>query len=112
MRFKQPGFRFLLTVVASMLVSVPTQAIGQEGSASKEGSAAKSGAAVMGKPAAKPTEVKLADDKLSLTAPGTWESVKPRSRILEAELKVPATEEGVKDGRITMMRAGGSIPEN
>ena len=45
-------------------------------------------------------------------APGGWERVKPRSRILEAELKVAATDEGVQDGRITMMRAGGSIPEN
>ena len=61
---------------------------------------------------AQPMELKLAGDKLTFTAPGAWEKVQPRSRILEAELKVPATAEGEKDGRITIMRAGGSIPEN
>lgn len=114
MRFKHPGFRFLLTSVAVTLILIGTQVNGQEGSAVKEGSAAKSGsAAAQSTPAdAKPMEFKLADNQLTFTAPGTWEKVKPRSRILEAELKVASTAEGEQDGRITMMRAGGSIPEN
>ena len=83
----------------------------QSGSTAKEGSAEKEAAGSTSKEA-KPQEVMLADDQLAFLAPGAWERVKPRSRILEAELKVPSVEKGGQDGRITMMRAGGSIPEN
>ena len=71
-----------------------------------------SAAAAKEEPIAEPAEMMLADDQLLFVAPKSWEKVRPRSRILEAELKVPSAKEGVQDGRITMMRAGGSIPEN
>lgn len=68
--------------------------------------------AVATKQQPEPIELKLADELLTFTAPGNWENVHPRSRILEAEMKVPAAAEGEKDGRITIMRAGGSIADN
>ncbi len=79
--------------------------------AAKPESAAASGA-VAAKQQPEPVELTLADEQLTFTAPGSWENVKPGNRILEAEMKVPSTQEGVKDGRITIMRAGGSIPAN
>ncbi len=81
----------------------------QSGSAKENGSATKGSSTQAD---AGPQEVSLAGGQLTLSAPGAWEKVQPRSRILEAELKVAASAEGEKDGRITIMRAGGSIPAN
>ena len=124
MRFTRIKSSFILTMAAFAFASLSANAMAQEGSAAKsgstatadtatkDGSAVKEGSAAKETTAAKPIEVTLADDKLAFTASGTWKRVQPRSRILEAELKVPSTEADVQDGRITMMRAGGSIPEN
>ena len=128
MRCQQSVLSFLMTVVAVVFLSAGASA--QEGSAPKikQGSAAKSDSATAGSSAkdgsakkegsaakettAEPVELTLAKEHLAFMAPGGWKRVTPRSRILEAELKVPSTEADVQDGRITMMRAGGSIPEN
>ena len=128
MRCQQSVLSFLMTVVAVVFLS--TGASAQDGSAAKvkQGSAAKSDSATAGSSAkdgsakkegsaakettAEPVELTLAKEHLAFMAPGGWGRVTPRSRILEAELKVPSTEADVQDGRITMMRAGGSIPEN
>jgi hypothetical protein len=59
-----------------------------------------------------PIVVKLADDTLLFRASGTWKSVPPRSRMLEAELKIPREGEDEADGRLTIMGAGGTIEAN
>ncbi len=57
--------------------------------------------------------VQLADGSLTFDAPGAWESVTPRSRILEHELRVMAPEgSGAADARLTIMAAGGGIEAN
>lgn len=61
---------------------------------------------------AKPTTIELAEGKLELTVSGKWDKVKPRSRIVEYEFSVPAVEGDEKDGRVTVMGAGGSIEAN
>ena len=97
-------------VVAQSATATKEGSAAKQGSAAKEGSAAKQGSAA--KADAEPQELKLASEKLIFMAPGAWAKVDPRSRILEAELKVAASEEGGQAGRITIMRAGGSIPAN
>ncbi|MEN1679745.1 MAG: hypothetical protein AAGJ46_09130 [Planctomycetota bacterium] len=64
------------------------------------------------KPAAESFEVVLAEGALKFTAPGEWKQVRPRNRIIEAEIAVPAEEEGGVDGRLTVMAAGGSVRAN
>lgn len=69
---------------------------------------------------ATPWELSLADGALSATAPGEWLKVKPRNRIIEAEIKVPASSESgdtsdgaeAPFGRLTVMAAGGSVDAN
>ena len=57
--------------------------------------------------------IELASGALSLTAPEGWESVPPRSGMLEHEMKLPAPEGAeIADGRLTIMAAGGSIQAN
>ena len=69
-----------------------------------EGSAAKEAKA--------PLSFSVADGNLNFTTTGMWESVKPRSRMLEYEIKVPRAEDDKRDGRLTIMGAGGSIEAN
>jgi len=64
------------------------------------------------KDAPAPIEVKVADGNIVFSATGTWKSVPPRSRILEAELKVPRVGTDAADGRLTIMGAGGTIELN
>jgi hypothetical protein len=64
------------------------------------------------KEAPKPIEVRVADDNIQFSAAGTWKSVPPKSRMLEAELKIPRVGKDEQDGRLTIMGAGGSIEAN
>lgn len=57
-------------------------------------------------------ELPLADGALTMHFPGSWKQVTPRSQMLEAELKIPATDSETAHGRLTIMRAGGSIDAN
>lgn len=59
-----------------------------------------------------PLAFSVADGNLNFTTTGMWESVKPRSRMLEYEIKVPRAEDDKRDGRLTIMGAGGSIEAN
>ena len=59
-----------------------------------------------------PTQVELADGKLTLPVAGDWKSVEPRSRIVQFEFSIPAAEGDEKPGRLTIMAAGGSIDAN
>lgn len=56
--------------------------------------------------------IELADGKIRLQAPAGWERQKPRNRIVEHEFSTPAVEGEERDGRVTVMGAGGSVEEN
>jgi hypothetical protein len=60
----------------------------------------------------KPLPIWVADDNLKFSASGTWKSVKPKSNMLEVELKIPRVGDDDRDGRLTIMGAGGSIEAN
>jgi hypothetical protein len=56
--------------------------------------------------------IDLAEGKFTLTAPEDWKREEPRSRIIEHEFSVPASEGDEQPGRMTIMAAGGSIDAN
>jgi len=60
---------------------------------------------------AKPTKITLAEGKISLAMPKTWEKVKPASNIVEYEFSAPGPE-GHAAARVTIMGAGGSVEAN
>ncbi len=47
-----------------------------------------------------------------LTAPATWVSREPRTRIVEHEFAVPKVAGDETDGRVTVMGAGGGVAAN
>ena len=57
-------------------------------------------------------EVSLAGKQITLKLPKAWKSKRPRSRIVEREFAVPKVTGDDNDGRLTMMRSGGSIAAN
>ena len=59
-----------------------------------------------------PLKFTVAQGKYRFTAPGTWESVPPKHRMLEFEIKVPKEKADKRDGRLTIMSVGGSIKAN
>ena len=59
-----------------------------------------------------PFDVAVAKSKIKFSVSGTWVSVQPRSRMLDAELKIKRTESDSADGRLTIMGAGGTIEAN
>lgn len=85
--------------------------------ASSEGSASKSSAGETkkeadGKQLPKPLKFSVAAGALNFETSGTWKSVPPKSRMLEYEIKVPHAPDDKRDGRLTIMGAGGSIEAN
>lgn len=57
--------------------------------------------------------VQLANGAIRLKQPASWTAPKkPRSRIIEREFIVPKTKGDSADGRLTMMRSGGSVKVN
>lgn len=57
--------------------------------------------------------IELAGGKLAFDAPKEWQTVPPKSRILEKELHVlPAPGSEATYGRLTIMAAGGSVRAN
>lgn len=70
----------------------------------------------------KTVPLSLAEGDLRVAAPASWKQIKPRNRIIEAELAIPANrkdgdgEEDAKqpaaDARLTIMAAGGSVDAN
>ena len=64
------------------------------------------------KPKVKLASVTLARGAVSLKLPASWEKKNPRSRIVEREFAVPKSKDDKADGRLTMMRSGGSIDLN
>ena len=61
---------------------------------------------------AKSNVVSLADGKIMMRAPTRWVKKKPRVRIVEYEFALPKSEGDKRDGRLTMMGAGGSVQAN
>lgn len=55
-------------------------------------------------------EIKLG--KLATEAPKDWKQEQPRVRIIAYEFSVPAEGDDEKDGRFTVMAAGGSLDAN
>ena len=62
--------------------------------------------------APEPFDVEVAKNKIKFSVSGTWAAVPPRSRMLDAELRINRTETDSADGRLTIMGAGGSIEAN
>lgn len=57
--------------------------------------------------------IEIAGGVLAFDAPQAWESIRPKSGILEKELSVPAPEGSeAKAARLTLMAAGGSVQAN
>jgi len=63
-------------------------------------------------PTPAPIMVKVADGEIQFSASGNWSVAAPQSRLLEAELKIPAIDGDEQDGRLTIMGAGGSVAAN
>ncbi len=61
---------------------------------------------------AEPTRVLIANGALQLSAPKSWTIKQPRSRIVAYEFGIPASDGDPRDGRLTIMGAGGSIEAN
>ena len=80
--------------------------------ATEEGSATATKEPVAAAKVPDPLSFSVADGNLNFTTTGTWKSVKPKSRILEFEIQVPREENDNRDGRLTVMGAGGSIDAN
>ncbi len=56
--------------------------------------------------------VSLNEGKIELTAPSGWKSEKPKSRIVDVEFSVPASEGDARSARVTIMGAGGGVEAN
>ncbi len=59
-----------------------------------------------------PAKIEFAGGKLALTAPEKWQRKQPRTRIVEHEFAIPASEGDTNDGRLTLMGAGGGLQAN
>jgi hypothetical protein len=57
-------------------------------------------------------EVKLAEGKVQMTAPSSWEKKKPQTRIVDYEFTAKAVADDKVNGRVTVMGAGGSVEAN
>lgn len=69
-------------------------------------------AVLAGQSDAQAEEVKLAEGKLTMAAPESWEKKEPRTRIVEVEYAVPAKEAKTDAARLTMMASGGGVQAN
>ena len=69
-------------------------------------------AALVNQSEAQAEEVKLAEGKLIMAAPESWEKKQPRTRIVEVEFAVPAKEAKTDAARLTMMASGGGVQAN
>ena len=63
-------------------------------------------------PAAAPFDGTMSLGQLSMTPPKEWKSVPPRIGMIAYEFSIPKAEGDDQDGRMTVMGAGGSIPDN
>jgi hypothetical protein len=61
---------------------------------------------------AEPIAFTAAEGALNFKAPGEWTKVQPRVNFIEAEFSIPKIDGDPKNGRLTIMGAGGSIQAN
>lgn len=61
---------------------------------------------------ADPIAFSVAEGAINMEAPGAWTKVQPRINFIEAEFSIPKKEGDPKNGRLTIMGAGGSIEAN
>ncbi len=61
---------------------------------------------------ADPIAFDVAEGALNFQAPGEWTKVQPRVGFIEAEFSIPKEEGDPKNGRLTIMGAGGSVDAN
>ena len=80
-----------------------------EGSATKEESAEGSETKDTEEAAPEPIAINIDSGRVLMSATGTWKKVTPRSRIVQYEIKVPMQGDDERDGRLTIMGAGGSV---
>lgn len=83
--------------VVCILITAPTWVLAQQTDEDKSGST---------------TELELADGKMAMQAPDKWTTVEPKFSMIAAEFSVPRQGEDEKDGRLTIMAAGGSVEAN
>ncbi len=83
----------LLMTIVTISASIPTALWAQEAASTS-------------------TEVALNGGGVVFTASDTWKRVKPRVRIIDAEFKIPATGDDSAAGRLTVMKAMGSVDAN
>ena len=59
-------------------------------------------------------DIKLDDGAFEMKAPKSWKLVEPKSSMIEIEFKIPMADgdDAEKDGRLTIMAAGGGIEAN
>ena len=62
--------------------------------------------------AAEDRSVSLADGKLQMTAPETWQRKKPQNNVIQYEFSVAPVGDDEKPGRVTISGAGGSVEAN
>lgn len=60
----------------------------------------------------KPFVVKVAENTIQFTVSGDWEQVRPKSNVIDVEIKVARLEKDQQDGRLTISGAGGTIEAN
>ena len=56
--------------------------------------------------------VTLADDRIQMKVPVSWVRKQPRVKIIELEFSIPKIKDDQRDGRLTVMAAGGSLQQN
>ncbi len=59
-----------------------------------------------------PAKIDIAGGMFHMTAPADWVRKQPRTRIVEHEFAIPASEGDKNDGRMTVMAAGGGVDAN
>ncbi len=59
-------------------------------------------------------EIKLAEGQYRMMVPKAWSGIEPKSTMIEAEFQVPMAngDKAEKDGRLTIMAAGGGAEAN
>lgn len=56
--------------------------------------------------------INLSNGKIQMTAPDTWLAKKPANNVIQFEFAIPAIKGDERDGRATIMGAGGSVEQN
>jgi len=57
-------------------------------------------------------KISVADGRFEMTPPAKWKVVQPANNIVEHEFAIPAADGDERDGRMTIMGAGGSVEAN